>query len=180
MAQWIAEAEDAEQRTQREGYCAQVLIGAAAAVRSYDAVREALPAPAVLLSSDSPELRAETANLPAWFPEFAATPVPPLTAFAAREASPGAAATGLVALALPGAQQTVPFIRRYLDSTLPELRWASALALTRFGITGQAITDVLTETAARPPAASETMSFPSGSYRRPAEIILYEITRPPI
>ncbi len=36
---------------------------------SYDAVREALPALAVLLTSDSPELRAETANLFAWFPE---------------------------------------------------------------------------------------------------------------
>lgn len=125
MAQWIAEAKDDEQRTQREGYCAQVLIDAEAVVRSYDAVREALPALAVLLNSDSPELRAETANLLAWFPEFAATSVPLLTAFAASEASPGAAATGVVALGLLGAPETVPFIRRYLDSTLLELRWAA-------------------------------------------------------
>lgn len=180
MARWIAEAEDDEQRTQREQSSAQVLIDAEAAVRCYDAVREALPALAVLLDSDSPELRAETANLLAWFPAFAAASVPLLTAFTAREASPGAAATGLVALGLLGAPETVPFIRRYLDSTLPELRWASAFALTRFGITGQAVIDVLTETVARPPAASETMSFLSGSYRRLAEIVLYEITRSPI
>lgn len=180
MAQWIAEAKNDEQRTQREESCAQVLIDAEAVVRSYDAVREALPALAVLLNSDSPEMRAETANLLAWFPEFAATSVPSLTAFAAGEASPGAAATGLVALGLLGAPETVPFIRRYLDSTLLELRWASAFALTRFGITDQAIIDVLTETVARPPAASETMSFLSGSYRRLAEIVLYEITRSPI
>jgi hypothetical protein len=180
MAQWIAEAEDDEERAWREGYCTQVLIGAEAVVRSYDAVREALPALAVLLSSDSPELRAETASLLAWFPEFAATSVPLLTAFVASEASPGAAATGVVALGLLGAPETVPFIRRYLDSKTPELRWASAFALTRFGITDQAIIDVLTETIARPPAASETMSFLSGSYRRLAEIVLYEITRSPI
>jgi hypothetical protein len=179
-AQWIAEAADDELREQREQACAQVLIDAEAAVRSYDAVREALPALTVLLNSDSPELRAETANLLAWFPEFAATSVPLLTAFVASEASPGAAVTGIVALSLLGAAETVPFIRGYLHSAVPELRWASAFALTRFGITGQAITGALTETAARPPAASETMSFLSGSYQRLAEKVLYEITRSPI
>lgn len=57
--------------------------------------------------------------------------------------------------------------------------WASAFALAQFGITDQAVTDALTETVARPPAASETMSFLSGSYRRLAELALYEITRSP-
>jgi hypothetical protein len=61
-----------------------------------------------------------------------------------------------------------------------ELRWASAFALTRFGMTDKAIIDVLTETIARPPAPSETMSFLNGSYRRLAELVLYEITRSPI
>jgi HEAT repeat protein len=177
MAQWIAEAKDDAQRTQRERSCAQVLIDAEAVVRSYDAVRAALPALAILLSSESAELRAQTANLLAWFPEFAATSVPLLTAFVASEASPGATATGIVALGLLGAPETVPLIRRYLDSTKIELRWASAFALTRFGITEQAIIDVLTETVAKPPAASETMSYLSGSYRRLAEMVLYEITR---
>lgn len=180
MAQWIAKAEDDEQRTQREGSRAQALIDAEAVVRSYDAVREALPALVVLLNSDSPELRAETANLLAWFPEFAETSVPLLTAFVASEASPGAAATGLVALGLLGDPESVPFIRRYLDSTILKLRWAFAFALTRFGITDHAIIDVLTETVARPPAASETMSFLGGSYSRLAEIVLYEITRSPV
>jgi hypothetical protein len=43
-ARWIAEAADDEQRGQREESCAQALIDAEAVVRSYDAVREALPA----------------------------------------------------------------------------------------------------------------------------------------
>lgn len=133
MARWTAEAEDDQERTWRDGYCAQVLFDAETVVRCYDAVREALPALVVLLNSDSPELRAETANLLAWFPEFAATSIPLLTAFIASEASPGAAATGLVALGLLGAPETIPFIRRYLDSTTLELRWASA-----FGLTGSA------------------------------------------
>lgn len=94
MAQWIAEATDNEQRKQREKSCAHVLIAAEAVVRSYDAVREALPALAVLLNSDSPELRAETANLLAWFPESAATSIPLLKAFVADEASPGVDAPG--------------------------------------------------------------------------------------
>jgi hypothetical protein len=174
-----AEAEDDEQRTLRGGR-ALVLADAEAVVRCYDAVMEALPVLTVLLSSDRPELRAETANLLAWFPEFAAASVPLLTAFVAGEDSPGAAATGVVALGLLGAPESVPFIRRYLDSAIPELRWASAFALAQFGITDQAVTDALTETVARPPAASETMSFLSGSYRRLAELALYEITRSPI
>ncbi|GAA2021284.1 hypothetical protein GCM10009839_17770 [Catenulispora yoronensis] len=131
---WISEAADDEQRRQREVSCAQVLIDVEAAVRSYDAVREALPVLSVLLGSDSPELRAETANLLAWFPEHATTSVPLLEAFIAGEASPGAAATGIVALSLLGEPATVPFIRRYLDSPTVELRWASAFALTRFGM----------------------------------------------
>jgi hypothetical protein len=73
---------------------AQVLIDAGAVVCSYDAVREALPALAVLLNAGSPELRAETANLLAWFPESAATSIPLLKAFVAGEAAPGAAPTG--------------------------------------------------------------------------------------
>jgi hypothetical protein len=163
-AQWIAEATDDEQRKQREGSCAQVLIDAEAVVRSYDAVRDALPVLAVLLKSGSPELRAETANLLAWFPGFAATSIPLLKAFVADESSPGAAATGVVALGLLGDPATVPFIRRYLDSPIAEMRWASAFALTRFGIAGPAVVDVLTEAVARPPQKTETMSFLNGSY----------------
>lgn len=165
MAQWVAEAAGDEQRKYRERACAQVLIDAEAIVRSYDAVREALPALAVLLNSDSPELRAETANLLAWFPESAATSIPLLKAFVAGEASPGAAATGVVALGLLGEPATVPFIQQYLDSPVAELRWASAFALTRFGIDGPAVADVLMEAVARPPEKTETMSFLSGSYR---------------
>jgi hypothetical protein len=171
-ARWIAEAADNEQRKQREESCAQVLIDAEAVVRSYDAVRKALPALAVLLNSDSPELRAETANLLAWFPESAATSVPLLKTFVAGEASPGAAATGVVALGLLGEPATVPFIRRYLDSPVAELRWASAFALTRFGIAGPAVADVLAQAVARPPEKTETMSFLSGSYRGLAAMAL--------
>ncbi|WP_431677880.1 HEAT repeat domain-containing protein [Kitasatospora sp. KL5] len=171
-ARWIAEAVDDEQRTQREASCAQVLIDAEAVVRCYDAVREALPELAVLLSSDSPELRAETANLLAWFPESAATSVPLLQAFVADEVSPGAAATGVVALGLLGDPATVPFIERYLDSPVVELRWASAFALTRFGIAGPAVVDVLTQAVARPPEKTGTMSFLSGSYRGLAAMAL--------
>jgi hypothetical protein len=163
-ARWVSEAPDDEQRRQRELSCAQVLIDAEAVVRSYDAVREALPDLSVLLASDSPELRAETANLLAWFPEYAATSVPLLEAFIASEASPGAAATGMVALGLLGEPATVPFIHRYLNSVIVELRWASAFALTRFGIADLAVIDVLTDVVARPPKTDETMSFLSGSY----------------
>lgn len=99
-ARWIGEAADDEQRKEREANWAQVLMDAEAVVCSYDAVREALPALAVLLTSGSPELRAETANLLAWFPESASTSIPLLKAFIADEGSPGAAATGVVALGL--------------------------------------------------------------------------------
>ncbi|MGW3247031.1 HEAT repeat domain-containing protein [Streptomyces sp. NPDC001070] len=173
-AQWIGEAADDEQRKQREESWAQVLIAAEAVVRSYDAVREALPALAVLLTSDSPELRAETANLLAWFPESAATSIPLLKAFIADEDSPGAAATGVVAIGLLGDPATVPFIRRYLDSPIVELRWAAAFALTRFGIAGPAVVEVLTQVVARPPEKTETMSFLSGSYRGLAAMALAE------
>lgn len=163
-AQWIAEAANDEQRKQRVESCAQVLIDAESVVRSYDAVREALPALAVLLRSGDPELRAETANLLAWFPEAAATSIPLLKAFVADEDTPGAAATGIVALGLLGDPATVPFIRGYLESPIIELRWASAFALTRFEIGDLAVIDALTEAVARPPDHSETMSFLSGSY----------------
>jgi len=164
MARWIAEAADDEQRAQREATCEQELIDAEAKVRCYDAVRDALPALAVLLGSDSPELRAETANLLAWFPESAAASIPLLTAFIAGEASPGAAATGVVALGLLGEPATVAFIRRYLDSPAAELRWASAIALTRLGIGDPAVIDVLIEAVAEPPEKTGTMSFLAGSY----------------
>lgn len=177
-AQWIGEAADDKQRKQREESYAQVLIDAEAVVRSYDAVREALPALAVLLTSGSPELRAETANLLAWFPESAETSIPLLKAFIADEGSPGAAATGVVALGLLGEPATVPFIGRYLDSPIVELRWASAFALTRFGIAGLAVVEVLTQVVARPPEKAETMSFLSGSYSGLAAMALAETSEP--
>ncbi|MFF0415321.1 HEAT repeat domain-containing protein [Kitasatospora sp. NPDC004745] len=173
-AQWIAEAADDVQRKQRKESCEQVLIDAEAVVRSYDAVREALPALAVLLASDSPELRAETANLLAWFPEFASISVPLLKAFVADEVSPGAAATGVVALGLLGEPATVPFIESYLDSPIVELRWASAFALTRLGIACPAVVDVLIQVVARPPEKTGTMSFLSGSYGSLAMMALAE------
>ncbi|MEV6536246.1 HEAT repeat domain-containing protein [Streptomyces sp. NPDC051639] len=173
-AQWIGAAADDMQRKQREESCAQVLIDAEAVVCCYDAVREALPALAVLLTSDSPELRAETANLLAWFPESAATSIPLLKAFVADEGSPGAAATGVVALGLLGEPAAVPFIERHLDSPIVELRWASAFALTRFGLAGPAVVDVLTQVVARPPEETETMSFLSGSYSGLAAMALAE------
>ncbi|MEU9778938.1 HEAT repeat domain-containing protein [Streptomyces sp. NPDC047968] len=173
-ARWIAEATDDEQRKQREESCEQVLIDAEAAVSSYDAVREALPALAVLLTSDSPELRAETANLFAWFPESASTSIPLLKRFVADEATPGAAATGVVALGLLGDPVVVPFIKSYLDSPVVELRWASAFALTRLGIVDPAVVDVLIQVVARPPEKTETMSFLSGCYGSLAEMALAE------
>ncbi|WP_395292435.1 HEAT repeat domain-containing protein [Kitasatospora hibisci] len=139
-----------------------------------DAVREALPALAVLLASDIPELRAETANLLAWFPESASISVPLLKAFVADEVSPGAAATGVVALGLLGEPATVPFIESYLDSPIVELRWASAFALTRLGIAGPAVVDVLIQVVARPPEKTGTMSFLSGSYGSLAVMALAE------
>ncbi|SHN26695.1 HEAT repeat domain-containing protein [Actinacidiphila paucisporea] len=173
-AQWIAEAMDDDQRKQREGSWEQVLIDAEAVVLSYDAVREALPALAVLLTSDSPELRAETANLFAWFPESAATSIPLLKAFVADEVSPGAAATGLVALGLLGDPAAAPFIQSYLDSPVVELRWASAFALTRLGNVGPAVADVLIQVVAQLPERAETMSFLSGSYGGLAVMALAE------
>ncbi|MEV7557599.1 hypothetical protein [Streptomyces sp. NPDC089795] len=173
-ARWTAEAADDEQRAQREASHAQVLIDAEAVERSYDAVRQALPALAVLLTSDSPELRAMTAYLLAWFPDAASLSAPLLKTFVAREASPGAAATGLVALGLLGEPATVPFVEGYLDSARVELRWASAFALTRFGIAGRAVTDVLTQVVARPPEKTTTMPFLSGSYGGLAVMALAE------
>nr|BFD96313.1 hypothetical protein KitaXyl93_76730 [Kitasatospora sp. Xyl93] len=173
-AQWIADATDDEQRKQREAMCEQVLIDAEAVVSSYEAVRETLPALAVLLTSNSPELRAETANLFAWFPESAATSIPLLKAFVTDEASPGTAATGLVALGLLGDPAVIPFIESYLDSPVVELRWASAFALTRLGIAGPAVVDVLIQVVARPPERAETMSFLSGSYGSLAAMALAE------
>ncbi|WP_042426392.1 HEAT repeat domain-containing protein [Streptacidiphilus anmyonensis] len=178
-ARWIAEAADDDQREQRRANCAQVLIDAEAVVRSYDAVREALPALAPLLTSDSPELRSETANLLAWFHEFAATSIPLLKAFIADEVSPGAAATGVLALGLLGRPETVAFIEGYLDSPTVELRWASAYALTRFGISNPAIIDALTQVVAHPPEKTETMSFLSGSYRGLAAMALAEASETP-
>lgn len=162
--QQIADTPDEERRKDLEESCEQVLIMAEVDVRCYNAVQEALPELAVLLDSDSPELRAETANLLAWFPESAATLIPLLKSFVADEPSPGAAATGIVSLSLLGDPTTVPFIQRHLHSSIIELRWASAFALTRFGITDPAVIDMLTETVARPPGKTETMSFLSGSF----------------
>ncbi|MEU5221638.1 HEAT repeat domain-containing protein [Streptomyces toyocaensis] len=87
-----------------------------------------------------------------------------MQAFVADEASPGAAATGVVALGLLGDAATVPFIEPYLESPIAELRWASAFALTRFGVAGPAVVDVLTQVVARPPERTGTMTFLSGSY----------------
>ncbi|MFJ7243414.1 HEAT repeat domain-containing protein [Kitasatospora sp. NPDC098652] len=173
-ARWIAEATDDEQRQWREASCEQMLIDAEAIVSSYNAVREALPALAVLLTSDSPELRAETANLFAWFPESASTSIPLLKALVADEASPGVAATGLVALGLLGDPAAVPFVESYLDSPVVELRWASAFALTRLGIADPAVVDVLIRVIAWPPERTETMPFLSGSYRSLAVLALAE------
>lgn len=174
LSRWIAEATDDEQRKQREDGCEQVLIDAEAVVSSYNAVREALPALAVLLTSDSPELRAETANLFAWFPESASTSIPLLKAFVTNEAIPGAAATGVVALGLLGDPAVVPFIKSYLDSPVAELRWASAFALTRLGIADPAVVDVLIHVVARPPEKTETMPFLSGCYGSLAVMALAE------
>ncbi|MEU1616777.1 hypothetical protein ABZ479_05655 [Streptomyces sp. NPDC005722] len=173
-ARWIGKAADDEQRQDRAETWEHILSSAESVVRCYDAVREALPALSVLLASDSPELRAGTANLLAWFPESAATSVPLLKAFVSDERSPGAAATGLVALGLLGEPAAVPFIGRHLLSPVAELRWASAFALTRFGIAGPDVVDALTEAVARPPETTGTMSFLSGSYIGLATMALAE------
>ncbi|MGW2893599.1 HEAT repeat domain-containing protein [Streptomyces sp. NPDC001212] len=80
----------------------------------------------------------------------------------------------MVALGLLGDPATVPFVERYLDSPVVELRWASACALTRLGITGPAVVDVLTQVVARPPEKTETMSFLSDSYISLAAMALAE------
>jgi hypothetical protein len=90
--------------------------------------------------------------------------IPLLKRFVTDEVSPGAAATGIVALGLLGEPTAASFIRPYLNSTIVELRWASAFALTRYGIVDSAVVDVLIDVVAQPPEASETMSFLSGSY----------------
>ncbi|MGW4378463.1 HEAT repeat domain-containing protein [Kitasatospora sp. NPDC004531] len=171
---WIAEAADEEQRKDRAAICEQQLIDAEAVVLAYDAVRAALPELAGLLASDSPELRAETANLLAWFPEYAGTSVPLLKAFVAAETSPGAAATGLVALGLLGDPSSTAFVEGYLDSPVVELRWASAFALTRLGVATPAVVDTLIQVVARPPQDAATMSFLSGSYGSLAVMALVE------
>ncbi|WP_143200094.1 HEAT repeat domain-containing protein [Kitasatospora sp. CB01950] len=170
--QWIAEAADEEERNGRAETCRQLLIDAEAAVSCYDAVRDALPALAVLLTSSDPELRANTANLFARFPECAVTSIPLLTAFVTEEVSPGAAATGVVALGLLGDPAAVPFVESHLGSPVVELRWASAFALTRLGIATATVVDVLVEAVARPPEEAVTMSFLGGSYRRLAMLAL--------
>ncbi|MFJ5219429.1 hypothetical protein ACIP98_32580 [Streptomyces sp. NPDC088354] len=78
----------------------------------------------------------------------------------------------MVALGLLGEPATVPFIGRYLDSPIAELRWASAFALTRFGIAVPAVVDALAQVVARPPGKTATMSFLSGSYRGLAAMAL--------
>ncbi|WP_149551866.1 HEAT repeat domain-containing protein [Streptomyces marokkonensis] len=107
-------------------------------------------------------------------PESVATSVPQLKALVADEVSPGAAATGVVALGLLGDAATVPFIEPYLESPIAELRWASAFALTRFGIAGPAVVDVLTQVVARPPERTGTMAFLSGCYGGLAAMALAE------
>ncbi|MFD7640853.1 HEAT repeat domain-containing protein [Kitasatospora sp. NPDC059795] len=106
-------------RRGRAEICGQLLIDAEAAVFCYDAVREALRAPAALRTSNSPGLRAGTANLLGWFPECAATSIPLLMAFVVDEALPGVAATGVVALGLLGDSAAVPFAESCLDSRSP-------------------------------------------------------------
>ncbi|MFJ7949602.1 hypothetical protein ACIQ6K_39390 [Streptomyces sp. NPDC096354] len=54
----------------------------------------------------------------------------------------------MVALGLLGEPATGPFIESYLDSPIVELCWASAFALTRLGIAGTAVVDVLTQVVA--------------------------------
>ncbi|WP_327280560.1 MULTISPECIES: HEAT repeat domain-containing protein [unclassified Streptomyces] len=164
FAQWIAEAEDEKQGKEREAQWAELLITAEAGPLCYRAVRDALPALAGLLKADGAELRAAVANLLAWFPEYAPTSIPLLTSFVADEGTPAAAATGLVALGLLGEPSVVPSVRRYLDSPFDELRWASAFALTRLGVTDPGVTDALTAALAHPPARSEEMMFLGGDH----------------
>lgn len=159
---WNADAEAVWQLTLSTSLYAQPLAEAERVVHSYDAVREALPRLTALLDAESPELRAETAYLLAWFPESAATSVPLLTAFVAGEGSPGAAATSLVALGLLGDLAAVPVLRRYLDSPNPEARWASAFALNRLGVDDSAVVNVLTELGAFRPENTATLPFLSG------------------
>ncbi|MFJ2598666.1 HEAT repeat domain-containing protein [Streptomyces erythrochromogenes] len=163
-AQWIAEPAGDEERRKRAATYRQVLKDVEAVERSYAAVREALPALNVLLTSEDPELRATTAYLLAWFPASAAESGPLLQAFVAREVSPGAAATGLVALGLLGEPAAASFIEGYLDSPLAELRWGAAFALNRLGNTRPVVTDVLIEAVARPPEGETTMPFLGGAY----------------
>jgi hypothetical protein len=111
----------------------------------------------------------------AWFSEAATGSIPLLKAFVSDEVSPGAAATGIVALGLLGEPATIPFIWQYLDNSKLELRWAAAFALTRFGIADPALVEVVTEVVTSPAARTETMSFLSGSYMSLAAMALAEV-----
>ncbi|MFF5308568.1 hypothetical protein [Streptomyces massasporeus] len=87
--------------------------------------------------------------------------------------------SGVVALGLLGDAATVPFIEPYPESPIAELRWASAFALTRSGIAGPAVVDVLTQVVARPPERTGTMAFLSGSYGGLAAMALAEASTAP-
>jgi hypothetical protein len=174
VTQWIAEAEDETEHKERTAQGAEMLRKAEAVALCHHTVRDSLPALTDLLNADAAELRAAAANLLAWFPDFTSTSTPLLTSFVASESAPAAAATGIVALGLLGEPTVVPFIRQYLDSAFDELRWASAFALTRFGVTDSAVTDALIKAIAQPPTQSKEMPFLGGDYLGLATIALAE------
>ncbi|MFD6245601.1 hypothetical protein [Streptomyces roseolus] len=101
------------------------------ALQSYDAVLAELPGLLVLLDDDDARLRTRIAYLLAWFPEFAATSLPRLTALAAHEKDPVTAATALLAAGLLGPASMARDIAPYLDAEGPLMRWAAATALIR-------------------------------------------------
>jgi len=165
MRQWVAESEDEAEREWRAAWGTRE-------VQCYDAVRTSLPQLTGLLKADSSMLRAEVANLLAWFPDFADVSVPLLTAYVADETAPAAAATGLVALGLLDAPDVVPLLRKQLDSHSGDLRWASAFALTRLGVTESDVVDALLEAIVQPPVPSDEMRFLDGDHRSLATMAL--------
>ncbi|MGW4805072.1 hypothetical protein [Kitasatospora sp. NPDC004272] len=114
-------------------YCAagHPIDGREGALRSYDAVRAQLPVLLELLDDPVPDIRTRTAYLLGWFPEEAATVLPPLLAHLDGELDPVCAATVLVAVGLLTTRDPDGRLRRHLDHPLPLLRWAAATALAR-------------------------------------------------
>ncbi|MGW0425096.1 HEAT repeat domain-containing protein [Streptomyces sp. NPDC003015] len=167
--QIAAETDEEQLKSLREGraYCAagHPVDAREGALRSYDAVRVQLPVLFELLGDRDPEIRTKTAYLLGWFPEEAATTLPPLLACLDDERDPVCVATVLVAVGLLADHDPGGRLRYHLDHAHPLPRWAAATALTRIRVAHPAAAPGL------PPAeriADELAAFGAGPVPEPA------------